>query len=257
VYNFVLDNSGKKFTFDACIESLKESPRFTYKKDMEVTYLAGSPLMIQSDPYYIGRKRKKGKDKDKPGKGKKIFLAPVRGAFLSLVALNVRGLASKLQQAIQKDQSKTKAFWTKLGGDFDKLQSNINKGAKKKALFGKGKGLNGATNVTYLEQGIGAVDWAAVGGFIATASPALIAAATLFKTLRVPEGEGDLLTEGEKEKTTPLDPNGEGFEAADPEPGAGSTTGILTTGFKPSPLMVGAIGLGVLGLLYFTTKKRK
>jgi len=261
VYNFVLDNSGKKITFDACVESLKESPRYTYIKDMEVTYLAGSPVMIDSSDY-LGRRRRgrggRGRGSgDKPGTGKKIFLAPVRGAFLSLVALNVRGLASKLQQAIQKDQSKTKAFWTKLGGDFGKLQSNINKGAKKKALFGKGKGMNGATAVEYLEPGIGAVDWAAVGTFIATASPALIAVSKLFKSQNIPEGEGDVLTEEEKEKTTPLDPTGEGFEAGDPEPGSGSTSGILTTGFKPSPLMIGAIGLGALGLIYILTKKKR
>lgn len=259
VYNFVFDNSGKKFSFDACVESLKESPRYTYIKDMEVTYLAGSPIMIDSSDYLGRRKRRAGGDKDKPGRGKKIFLAPVRGAFLSLVALNVRGLASKLQQSIQKGQDKTKAFWSKLGGDFGKLTAAVNKGAKKKALFGKGKGMNGATQVEYLEEGIGAVDWALVGGFIATAAPALIAVSQLFKKQQIPEGEGDILTEGEKEKTTPLDPTGEGFEAADPEPGAGSkeTPGLLTTGFKPSPLMIGAIGLGALGLIYLLTKKKR
>jgi hypothetical protein len=276
VYNFVLDSSGKKFTFDACIESLKESPRFTYKKDMEVTYLAGSPLMIESDSNYIGRKRKRGKDKDKPGKGKKIFLAPVRGAFLSLVALNVRGLATKLQKSLAKGDADAKAFWKKLGGDFDKLKKNIDKGKNKKALFGKGKGLkapyiyNDSIGVTKFQYGaefinapedsdyLGAVDWALVGTFLATASPALIAVATLFKKQGIPEGEGDVLTDQEKENTTPLDPDGQGFEAADPDPGAEkSTPSILTTGFSPSPLMIGAIGLGVLGLLYFTTKKRK
>ena len=261
VYNFVLDNSGKKFTFDACIESLKESPRFTYKKDMEVTYLAGSPLMIESDPYYIGRKRKKGKDKDKPGKGKKIFLAPARGAFLSLVALNVRGLATKLQQSIQKGSDKTKAFWTKLGGDFFKLQSSVNKGVKKKALFGKGKGLSGATQTQYLYEGIGVepATLTAAAAALTAAAPILLAVSKLFKSQQIPEGEGDVLTEDEKADTSSLDPDGSGFTVADSEAGSGSkeTPGLLTTGFKPSPLIIGAIGLGVLGLLYFTTKKRK
>jgi len=256
VYNFVLDNSGKKVSFDACIDSLQESPRYTYKKDMEVTYLAGSPVMIESDPYYIGRKRKK--NKDKPGKGKKIFLAPVRGAFLSLVALNVRGLASKLAQSIQKGSDKTKAFWNKLGGDFNKLQASVNKGAKKKALFGKGKGLNGVTSVTYYEEGIGAVDWVAIGGFIATAGPALIAVSKLFKSQQIPEGEGDVLTDSEKDNTTPLDPDGTGFEVGDSETGSGSKeTPGFTTGFKPSPLMIGAIGIGALGLIYLLTRKKR
>lgn len=275
VYNFVFDNSGKKITFDACVESLKESPRYTYIKDMEVTYLAGSPIMVDSYDY-LGR-RKKGKDKDKPGKGKKIFLAPVRGAFLSLVALNVRGLATKLQKSLAKGDADAKAFWKKLGGDFDKLKKNIDKGKNKKALFGKPKGLkapyiyNDSIGVTKFQYGaefinapedsdyLGAVDWAAVGTFLATASPALIAVATLFKKQGIPEGEGDVLTDQEKENTTPLDPDGQGFEAADPDPGAGTkeTPGILTTGFKPSPLLIGAIGLGALGLLYILTKKKR
>jgi len=255
VYNFVLDNSGKKVSFDACIDSLLESLRYTYKKDMEVTYLAGSPVMIESDPYYIGRKRKK--DKDKPGKGKKIFLAPVRGAFLSLVALNVRGLASKLAQSIQKGSDKTKAFWNKLGGDFNKLQASVNKGAKKKALFGKGKGLKGPDAIEYYE-GIGAVDWAAIGGFIATAAPALIAVSKLFKSQQIPEGEGDVLTDNEKDNTTPLDADGTGFEVADSETGSGSKEAPgFTTGFKPSPLMIGAIGIGALGLIYLLTRKKR
>lgn len=258
VYNFVFDNSGKKISFDACVESLKESPRYTYIKDMEVTYLAGSPVMIDSSDY-LGRRRRGGKGgkggDDKPGRGKKIFLAPVRGAFLSLVALNVRGLATKLEKSIQKGKDKTKAFWTKLGGDFDKLQKTVDKGSKKKALFGKGKGLNGVTNVEYYEEGIGAVDWAAVGTFIATASPALIAVSKLFKSQQIPEGEGDVLTDSEKDNTTPLDPDGTGFEVADSE--SKETPGILTTGFKPSPLMIGAIGLGALGLIYILTKKKR
>jgi hypothetical protein len=261
VYNFVFDNSGKKITFDSCVESLKESPRYTYIKDMEVTYLAGSPIMIDSDPYYIGKKKKK-KSKDKPGKGKVIFLAPARGAFLSLVALNVRGLATKLQQSINKGSDKTKAFWTKVGGDFSKLQNSVNKGAKKKALFGKGKGVSGALHAEYLEQqgiGVEPTTLAAAAGLLATAAPILLAVSKLFKSQQIPEGEGDVLTENEKANTAPLDEEGSGFTVADSEPGSGAkeTPTMLTTGFKPSPLMIGAIGLGALGLIYILTKKKR
>ena len=261
VYNFVFDNSGKKITFDSCVESLKESPRYTYIKDMEVTYLAGSPIMIDSDPYYIGKKKKK-KSKDKSGKGKVIFLAPARGAFLSLVALNVRGLATKLQQSISRGSDKTKAFWTKVGGDFSKLQSSVNKGAKKKALFGKGKGVSGATHIVYLEQqgiGVEPTTLAAAAGLLATAAPILLAVSKLFKSQQIPEGEGDVLTENEKANTAPLDEEGSGFTVADSEPGSGAkeTPTMLTTGFKPSPLMIGAIGLGALGLIYILTKKKR
>lgn len=265
VYNFVFDNSGKKITFDACVESLKESPRYTYIKDMEVTYLAGSPVMIDSSDY-LGRRRRGGKGGkgggDKPGRGKKIFLAPARAAFLSLVALNVRGLATKLQQSIQKGSDKTKAFWTKVGGDFGKLQNTINKGAKKKPLLGiKKKGISGATAVEYLEEGIGfdPATLTAAAAALTAAAPILLAVSKLFKSQQIPEGEEDVITDDEKADTPSLDPDGTGFTVADSETGAGTkeTPGLLTTGFKPSPLMIGAIGLGALGLIYILTKKKR
>lgn len=265
VYNFVFDNSGKKISFDACVESLKESPRYTYIKDMEVTYLAGSPVMIDSDPNYLGRRKKK--NKDKPGRGKKIFLAPARGAFLSLVALNVRGLATKLQQSIQKGSDKTKAFWTKLGGDFSKLQKSINKGAKKKPLLGikKKKGISGVTDpeyyLSYPEEyylGIEPATLTAAAAALAAASPILLAVAKLFKSQQIPEGEEEVISEEEKETTEPLDKDGSGFTVADSETGSGSKeTPGFTTGFKPSPLVIGAIGLGALGLIYLLTKKKR
>jgi hypothetical protein len=263
VYNFVLDDKNNLHTFDACVETLRESPRYTYIKDMKVTYLAGVPTMIDSyEQNYLGKK----------GRGKKIFLAPVRGAFLSLVALNVRGLAQKLVKSMAKGDADTKAFWKKLGGDFDKLKKSIDKGKNKKALFGKGKGLKspylynesiGATEFQYgaefvsgLDEDtsyLGAVDWAAIGTFLATAAPALVAAGALFKKKGVPEGEGDVLTDEEKKNTPPIDKDGQGFEAADPDPGTGSGSG---SGFKPSPLLIGGIAAGALAL-YFITKKKK
>ena len=261
VYNFVFDNSGKKFTFDACVDSLKESPRYTYIKDMEVTYLAGSPIMIDSDPYYLGKKKKK-KGKDKPGPVKKIALAPARAAFLALVKINARGLATKLQISIGKGGDKTKAFWNKVGGDFDKLTSAISTGAKKKPLFGikKGGKVSGATSVEYLPEGIGVepATLTAAAAALTAAAPILLAVSNLFKSQQIPEGTEDVITPDEKAEEPGLDPDGEGFTAADPDPGVSKTTPtILTTGFKPSPLVIGAIGLGALGLIYILTKKKR
>jgi hypothetical protein len=266
VYNFVFDNSGKKITFDACVESLKESPRHTYIKDMEVTYLAGSPIMVDSYDYLGRRKRGKGgrggRGGNRGGGLKKIGLAPARGAFLLLVKLNVRGLATKLQQSIQKGSDKTKAFWSKVGGNFDKLKAEINKGAKKKPLLGiKKKGISGATSVEYLEPGIGIepATLTAAAAAIAAASPILLAVSKLFKSQSIPEGEEDVISDDEKQDEPGLDPDGTGFTVTDAEAGSGTkeTPGILTTGFKPSPLMIGAIGLGALGLLYILTKKKR
>jgi hypothetical protein len=265
VYNFVFDNSGKKITFDPCVESLKESPRYTYIKDMEVTYLAGSPIMVDSYDYLGRRKRGKG-GRGGGGKGglKKIGLAPARGAFLLLVKFNARGLATKLQKSIEKGSTKTKAFWEKVGGNFDKLKAEVNKGAKKKPLFGmkKQKGVNGATQTEYLDQGIGVLDPGTQTLLItalASAAPILLAVSKLFKSQSIPEGEEDVITDDEKKDEPGLDPDGTGFEVTDAEAGSGTkeTPGILTTGFKPSPLMIGAIGLGALGLLYILTKKKR
>lgn len=263
VYNFVICN-GKKYTFDACIENLKESPRYTYIKDMKVQYLTGLPIM-GNDFEYMGRRRNKGGEggKDKPRRGARILLAPVRGAFLSLIRLNVRGLAKKMSVAIAKDSSTSKAFWEKLGGKFDLLKKAVDKGKNKRPLAGeskKNKALKGvgfysadSESSYYIgeDDSIGAVDLAAVGAFLATAAPALIAAKALFKKNSIPEGEeGDVITPDEEKNTEPLP---KGFEAADPETGS---SGGLTTGFKASPLLIGGV-VGGLALIYFLTKKKK
>ena len=173
---------------------------------MKVSYLAEAPTMV-NDAVDIalaardeingrGRQRRQQrrearqerraerKEGGKPRTGRKIALAPVRNAFLSLVGLNVRGLATKIAEANAKDPDKVKKFWEKLGGKYDKLLSRANKSKSKKALFGKGKGKIGST-FDENENYIGAVDWALVGTFVATATPALVAASKLFKSLIV------------------------------------------------------------------------
>lgn len=68
---------------------------------------------------------------------KGLFLAPSRNAFLSLVALNVRGLAHKLAFAIYKNEASTRAMWEKLGGNFSKLKGTVDKSKNKTPLFGE------------------------------------------------------------------------------------------------------------------------
>jgi hypothetical protein len=192
----------------------------------------------------------------KKGRGKKIFLAPARGAFLSLVALNVRGLATKLARS-----KNAKQFWEKLGGDYNKLKKAVDKAKNKKAIFGKGKGLKGIENTyteyyeTYQEEGIGVVDIAAIGAFLTTAGPVLIAVQNLFKKEGIPDGEeGAVITPDESSKTEPIDPSGQGFTVAD---GEGKTTpGTTSTSFKPSPLLIGG-AIGAIALVYFLTSKKR
>ena len=117
VYNWILYKNNL-LTFDTCVKTLKESPRHTYIKDMDVNYLTGYP-----DNDYINgkaeREARRAKRKERraerkaEGKGffqgaKKIALAIPRRSFRTIVALNTRSLATKLDRSIQKDESKVK-----------------------------------------------------------------------------------------------------------------------------------------------------
>jgi len=75
---------------------------------------------------------------------KKVSLAVPRNAFLSLVALNVFGYATKLYNAIYKEdgtywqpgQDNLYKKWNKLGGDWHNLNNAIKSGHGKKAILG-------------------------------------------------------------------------------------------------------------------------
>ncbi len=71
---------------------------------------------------------------------KKVGLAVPRNAYLSLVALNVFGTATKIAQAIQIEggQQKLGDKWYKLGGNPEKLWNAVNSGAKKNRIMGIG-----------------------------------------------------------------------------------------------------------------------
>lgn len=77
---------------------------------------------------------------------KKVTLAAPRAAFLSLVAINAFGYATKLSKFVwaatgdynHDNKDKIKKIWQdRLGGDWTKLQNTIRNGAKKKAILGK------------------------------------------------------------------------------------------------------------------------
>lgn len=156
VYIYVLDNSGNKFTFDPCIKNLKESNKATYILDMDVRYLSEPFEEISGRAERKARRearrerreerREDRKERrasgDKPKAVAKVALAPSRGAFLALVALNFRGLATRLNKGIGKDSKGVQAIWNKLGGDFSKLKKAVDNAKDKKPLFGT-KGING------------------------------------------------------------------------------------------------------------------
>lgn len=305
VYNYFLDNQNNVFTFDSCIKGLKENKSYTKIKDMRINYIAGAPVMINEinkrkrnmnrvpvsklmlDDRYasisgVGKKKrpffKKLGDKIKKGAAlvKTVALAPARGPFLVLVSFNVFGMANKFTRAIAKNKAKVSEFWTKLGGDDDKLFKAIATGAAKKPfLVTKKKGVNGFEDYNYLGEAV------SITAALTTAAGLVAAASKLFKSLGIKKEPGEQDEDELIDPSTPVSdevPQGEDFFANDPAsegaakyaesggkvkprtsraPLSMNTGGADTgTGFKPSPLLIGGAAAAVIGI-YLLTKKKK
>jgi hypothetical protein len=260
VYNWFVDRNNNFYTFDTCVKTLKESKKFTFIKDMQVNYLTGPYSYLNGKEEREARREKRKERREKrreEGKGvfqgvKKVALALPRNAFRGLVALNVRGLATSLNTAIQKNPSKVKGFWEKLGGKYEgknSLVGAINDGKNKKPVFGE-RGVNG-----YYDEFNEAYIGSAAAAAIAAATPILLAAKKLLAEVGIkPEDLVGIITPGEEKEATDsgnrfTDGN---FEASDDENKGKSST----TGFMPSPLLIGGVfGAGVL--IYMLTKKKK
>jgi hypothetical protein len=277
VYNFV-NCKGKKYTFDSCVENLKESPRHTFIKDMKVQYLS-APFNYAE---YAQQLAAKGYSKQKiadlikaeqgrqnqltqaAGKPRTLFgraarafatiqLAIPRNAFRLIVSTNTRGFATQLDRAVQKNRNAVKNFWEFFGGKFDggdSLIQSINTGKNKKPLFGaKDENKPGAgvgfyyadTEEAYIGEPLSVTITAA----IATATPIIIAAKKLLAEAGVKEGDiRNLLTPKEQREGNKLP---EEFPEYDPK---------LESGFSPSPLLIAGV-VGGLALVYFLSKKKR
>lgn len=116
------------------------------------------------------------------------FIAP-RKAFLLLVRLNARGLATRLTRLPDADLKK---FWVdKFAGELGTLKRTIKAGAKKKPLFGAGKKVRKISGIgVVIDDTIGveptttAVSTAAV---ITAAAPILVVVIRALKGKGVPE----------------------------------------------------------------------
>jgi hypothetical protein len=119
-------------------------------------------------------KKQVGKDLGKVWKGlKKIGLAIPRTAALGAIELNFRGIAGqmfRMQKKGKKQEDKLKEAWNRMGGDYGKLNAAINRGRKRKPLFGGGKAI----------KGIGA-EPVSIATIAATAAPILV---VLFKAIK-------------------------------------------------------------------------
>ncbi len=284
VYGFVKVNE-KNIYFDPCIYATFEQQKFLRALNMEVVYLAGVPTVVNSGYYHpeIGRLFKK-RPKGAPKVWKKIAAGPIRGAFLPLVNLNFRGLATRLKAGLAKNPEKIKKFWLNLGGDPNKLISNIESGAKKKRILGPdvlGAALyeNGYLTPDGYLSGVGSLDdipgadrhndyiGIAVPALLSAAGSALIAVNSLLKSLGIGQGDKDAAALDDMAAATNPEMPGTDFVVTDPEPGvmppnnaAARSSGLdLPTGagtgkFELSPPIIMA-AVGVAALLMFKSKK--
>lgn len=130
------------------------------------------------------------KDAKKVWKGfKKVALAIPRSAALGVMELNFRGVSGQLFRA-QKDKKQTdrlKELWNRLGGDFGALQKSIDRGRKRKPLFGGGKAIKGIGE-PMVNIGIG--EPVTLAAAATTAAPILVMIFKFIKNAGVkPEGD--------------------------------------------------------------------
>jgi hypothetical protein len=188
--------------------------------------------------------RKKGRE-GKPNRLKKIALAIPRNAFLGLIRLNFRGLATRLSNQIKKDPAKVRAMWLRLGGDPEKLFTPVEKGAKKKRLLG-------AEENFMLINGVG--EAATATTLLASAAPIIAVVAKFLKQAGEKEGAGESLDDiqpvpGEEIDTDTAAADPETPEAAKKQPTEAKSTASSapssTMSFSPTTgLIIGAVLIG-------------
>jgi len=128
---------------------------------------------------------------------KAVGLIVPRKSFLAMVSLNVRGLATRMNQLGAAERS---ALWKKFGGQPSVLEKAVRNGIKKRPLFGAGKkvkAIKGIGAVTDEGVGIapliipaaagGGVSAATVATIIAAAAPILVAVVAALKKKGIPE----------------------------------------------------------------------
>jgi len=261
VYNWYLDENKILHTLDACLEGLQESPNYTKIEDMQTRIIAGVPVLSEFDTINgpRGRARRQQRREENRerrqagGRGKKIPLAIPRQAFLGLVKINFRNLATRQAQVMQKNPNDLKGFWLKLGGDYNKLVAAINQGKGKKPTFGKGKRVNGiGEDATPGASAEGGDTLKTIEKFLPFVGPILTAISNLFKKNKIDDTGTVMADEVE---------NLGDFEASDAETNEaravtkttpGTTTDASAFGFKLNPLLIA----GGLAAAYVLTRKK-
>lgn len=124
-------------------------------------------------------------------------MAAPRNAFLALVGINVRGLATTLLKTLKDPvrKEKLRVIWVKLGGAFSKLEGTITKGAKKRRILGVE--LEGSTISGYIGVEPVTISTAAI---LAAAVPIIAALAQFLKVAK--SGSGATAEEFELDSMT-------------------------------------------------------
>jgi hypothetical protein len=101
-----------------------------------ITGISGEPdydTNFPSNPYRMGNVNNSAIGGVNPVN--RVVLVTARGAFLSLVSLNILGLATALKRKHDTDRKSLQNKWEQLGGTYDKLQQSFNTGAKKRPIL--------------------------------------------------------------------------------------------------------------------------
>lgn len=217
----------------------------------------------------------------------KASLAPFRGAFLGLIGINYRGLATKIFYSTEAGKKKIYAKWYKMGGNPEKLKEKLEKNSSKKPhicgkkckeevtninrtssfSFGGNEHLLGVVSeINASEEYHNVVTAAAVGAWVSAAGVVLSA----IKPLITPSPEGKNADDEIKADNDGVIPPDVDVPVADPKDvidanpnlsaaeksAAKSEVDAIVGGKLPKTLIFAGLGIIVLGVLYKFVLKR-
>ena len=140
VYVVTKDQYGNEIILDGVYKAFDQQVPYKFKYDypMEIRTLSGIDYYddVETIDGFFKKAWQKVKNVGKKvvNVGKKVGGAPLRNAFLLLVRLNVRSLATNLNKVLGRNPSQLKKVWERFGGNYNALKSTIAKGKLKKRL---------------------------------------------------------------------------------------------------------------------------
>jgi len=256
---FVVINPGtaNEIFLDPVLDEFDKKKPYTYAKDKKMAIYSISGI----DDQKVARQAANRTAGQVLKKGSKVVLkiaaAPVRAAFIGLVALNFAGLATKLSAGWQKAPSRITNFWEGAGGQINALKKAWEKGSTKKRIFGNMIGVDPGT---------------ATAAVATTAAPLLVKVADVLKKIGVDPDElvkigKDAVNEKAKQLAKKaLEPKAataaqyinvsdEVFSNDTPTMNVTSTPDFTKQTATPKPIFLPLL-LGGAAALYFITRKK-